>query len=84
MAAHTSAPLRMSDLHARPRMPSYIECDTGRMKSSGDGHIQAINSESLKGKMVTNMTMEGGRTTTTKATFSSRWLGADCGSLKPK
>jgi hypothetical protein len=29
-------------------------------------------------------TMPDGRTTTSKVVISSKWLGSDCGSVKPK
>jgi hypothetical protein len=62
----------------------HIECSHGAMQSSGDGHLQALSSESLKGESAMKTTMPGGRTTTMNVTFTSRWLGADCGSVKPK
>ena len=65
-------------------MEFHVECSNDRMKSSGDGRVQAVSAESLKGETVMNSTMEGGRTTTTKVLFSSRWLGSDCGSVKPR
>jgi hypothetical protein len=62
----------------------HVECDNGKTKSSGDGHIQAAGRESIKGEVVMNNTASDGRTTTGKITFSSRWLSSDCGTVKPR
>jgi len=65
-------------------MEFHMECDNGRMKSVGDGHFRADGPESIKGEVVTNTIMEGRAPTTSKVSISSRWLGSDCGSVKPR
>ena len=65
-------------------MEVHIECNNGKTKSVGDGHFRAFSPESIKGEIVTNTLMEGRGTTTSKVTVSSRWLGSDCGSVKPR
>ena len=64
-------------------MDFHVECDNPRFKSTGDGHVQAVSPESIKGETTMNTTM-GGRTITSKMTFSSKWLSSDCGSVKPQ
>jgi Protein of unknown function (DUF3617) len=65
-------------------MDFHVECDNGRVKSSGDGHVQAVSPESIKGETTMNTIVQGGRAMTSKISFTSRWLGPDCGSVKPK
>jgi len=65
-------------------MEFHIECDNGRTKSVGDGHFHTVSPESFKGEVVMNNTTADGRTMTGKVTVSSRWLGSDCGNVKPK
>jgi hypothetical protein len=65
-------------------MEFHVECDNGRMKSVGDGHFQAVGSDSMKGEITMNSTMEGRGTTTSRISISSHWVGADCGSVKPR
>jgi hypothetical protein len=62
----------------------HIDCDNGRTKSSGDAHIRAVSPESIKGEIVTSTIMAGRGAVTSKVSFSSRWIGSDCGNVKPK
>ena len=65
-------------------MEFHLECNNGRTRSVGDGHVQAVSSESLKGETVMNTIMEGRGAIISKVLFSSTWLGSDCGDVKPK
>jgi len=64
-------------------MDFHVECDNPRFKSTGDGHVQALSPESIKGETTMNTIMQG-RTITSKVTINSRWLSSDCGNVKPK
>jgi hypothetical protein len=65
-------------------MEFHMECVNGKVKTSGDGHVQVVSPELLKGEVTMSATMPDGRTTNSKIVFSSKWLGPDCGSVKPK
>lgn len=56
-------------------------CDFGDVKSSGIMHIDVLTPESVRGsgQMTSN---GGGHTMTVNTSFSSKWLGPSCGSLK--
>jgi hypothetical protein len=49
---------------------------------NGTFNWQAANSETMSGKIVMNMS-DGQHTMTTTVRLSGKWLGADCGSVKP-
>jgi hypothetical protein len=65
-------------------MEFHVECNNGRTMSVGDGHVHVAGPESIKGEVAMSTTMEGGPTATSKVIFSSRWLGSDCGNVKPR
>lgn len=61
----------------------HFEC-TGQFKGAGDLIIERLDSEHAKGDMV--MKGEGGRGGTPmsmKMSFTTKYLGADCGDVKP-
>ncbi len=61
----------------------HIECDNGRTKSSGDGHIRAVSPESIKGEIVSSTIVDGRGAISSRISFNSKWIGSDCGSVKP-
>ncbi|MGA3026627.1 MAG: DUF3617 domain-containing protein [Bryobacteraceae bacterium] len=65
-------------------MEFHMECDNGKSKTVGDGHFQAVDSETMKGEINGTTTTPDGRTITSKTTISGRWLSSDCGSVQPK
>lgn len=50
--------------------------------SETDGEARFAGSESYTVKTATTMTLQG-QTRTTRMTLTSKWLGADCGDIKP-
>ena len=59
-----------------------IQCSGGSTSSSGTYSFQAPSPESFSGKW--DMTTSGGgQTMNLKNTMQGRWLGADCGDVKP-
>jgi len=52
------------------------------MKGSGTVHIEAINSETVKGTAQVNV--GGGGNMTMQMLFSAKWVSADCGDLGKK
>jgi hypothetical protein len=67
----------------------HVECTRGNTKSGGDVTLTRIDSEHVKGEA--NMKATGDASTqgsmaqnmTIKLSFSNRWLGSDCGDVKP-
>ena len=67
----------------------HVECNRGNSKTAGDLVLTRVDSEHLKGDM--NMKTTGdsstqgsmGQNMTIKLSFSNRWLGSDCGDVKP-
>ena len=60
-----------------------VECTTKNGKSSGTMTFEAVTPESGAGSM--ELTMDSGAgTMKTKMTFSTKFLGADCGDVKPR
>jgi Protein of unknown function (DUF3617) len=58
-----------------------MEC-TGPQKVSGTIHFEAASSEAVTGTV--DMTVsDGGNTIQVSRTLQSKWLGADCGKVKP-
>jgi hypothetical protein len=51
------------------------------MTGSAQLHIQVVSPESVKGTLATKMMM-GGRSMTLNGTFTSKFLSADCGTIK--
>jgi hypothetical protein len=63
----------------------HLECkDTGHPGTTMNGtfHWQAVNSETMSGRLVMNVA-DGQHTMTTTVRLSGKWLGADCGRVKP-
>jgi hypothetical protein len=58
-----------------------MEC-TGSEKTNGTFHIEAIDRQAIRGNLnlvVTN----GANTMTIRRTMQGKWLGSDCGGVKP-
>ena len=61
----------------------HVECTQGTMNSKGDVHVEAVNSENIKGSSQMSVG-DGGRTMNIKMGFTAKWIGASCGELKDK
>ncbi len=59
----------------------HVEC-TGQQRANGTLHIDAINTETFSGTFDV-VTTDGTNTMTMKRTMQGKWLGSDCGSVKP-
>ena len=65
---------------SRTKQEIQYECTNGAYKSTGTVHIEALNSENVQGSF--QFAMSGnGNTMNSKSTFTSKWLGSDCGSV---
>jgi uncharacterized protein DUF3617 len=63
----------------------HLECKDTRHSGAtmnGTFHWQAVNSETMSGNLVMNVA-DGQHTMTTTVRLSGKWLGADCGRVKP-
>ena len=59
-----------------------MEC-TGEQKMNGTFHFEAIDRQNIRGNL--NLVVSGGANTMTiKRTMQGKWLGSDCGSVKPE
>ena len=56
-------------------------CDQADTKVNGTINVEALNPENVKGSGNATMT-GGGHTMTTSGTFTSKWLGTDCGAVQ--
>ncbi|MBZ5575409.1 MAG: DUF3617 domain-containing protein [Acidobacteriia bacterium] len=57
------------------------ECTQQNMQITAMVHVEAVDSEHVKGTM--DMTASGGgNQMNSKGTFTARWIGSDCGDLK--
>jgi Protein of unknown function (DUF3617) len=56
---------------------------TGREPSSGSYRFEATSAEAVVGNWNARIG-EGGQTMTMKAAIQGKWLGADCGDVKPR
>jgi hypothetical protein len=63
------------------KMVIHMECTSGTRKTSSDVQVEAINHETTKGSLV--MTTSGGRGANAKIEWTDKWLGADCGDVRP-
>ena len=58
-----------------------LDCNEGAIQGSATMHIQAVDSENVKG--TTQMNASGGNNKmTSQSSFTSKWVGSDCGDLK--
>jgi len=67
----------------------HVECTRGNTKTAGDLTLNRVDSEHLKGDMLMKTTGDSstagsaGQNMTIKLSFSNKWLGSDCGDVKP-
>lgn len=66
----------------------HLECTRGNTRSTGDMTLDRVDAEHLKGNGVLKTTGDAstgaaGRTMDVKISFSSHWISADCGDIKP-
>ena len=64
---------RIQDLH--------FDCGQAGMATGGDMHIEATDSENVKGTIQINAA-GGGNSMASKTSFTAHWLSSDCGALK--
>jgi len=58
-----------------------LDCNQSGMQGTITMHIQAADSENVKGTMQMNAS-GGNNKMTTQSSFRSKWVGSDCGDLK--
>jgi hypothetical protein len=58
-----------------------VEC-TGEQKTNGTLHIDAINAQTFGGT-INMVSTDGTNTMTMKQTMQGKWLGSNCGDVKP-
>lgn len=66
----------------------HAECKPGNTSMVGDLTLDRIDSEHLKGNMVMKATGDStapnpGQSMNVKISFTNKWLGSDCGDVKP-
>lgn len=59
----------------------HVECTQGKMNMTGDMMVERVDSEHAKGNVMMKAT--GEQNMTMKMSFTSKWLGSDCGDVKP-
>ena len=62
----------------------HMECTSGTMKTSSDIQAEVIGPEATKGSMVMTLGGGGGRGGNMKMSWTTKWLGADCGDVGQK
>lgn len=62
----------------------HMECSSEAMKTSGDIQAEVIDRENTKGSMVMTLGGGGGRGGNMKMSWTTKWLGADCGDVGQK
>jgi hypothetical protein len=63
------------------KLEMHLECAQNGVKSTGAIVVEASDSEHTKGSMRVNAGANGANTNM-NSTFTSKWLGADCGSVQ--
>ena len=58
-----------------------MQC-TGQQKMNGALHIEAVDRQTMRGNF-NLVTTDGTNTMTIKRTMNGKWLGSDCGNVKP-
>jgi hypothetical protein len=67
----------------------HVECTRGNTKTAGDITLDRVDAEHLKGDMLMKTSGDSstagsmGQNMTIKLTFTNKWLGSDCGDVKP-
>ena len=60
----------------------HVECTQGKMNMIGDLMVERVDSEHAKGTM-TMKSATGDQPMNMKMSFTTKWLSADCGDVKP-
>lgn len=60
-----------------------FDCDTAQNKSTGTMKIEALDSTHVNSVITIKMNAQNGRNMDMKITNSAKWLGTDCGNVKP-
>jgi hypothetical protein len=63
-------------------MEMRLQC-RGSMRGDGTYRFEAVSPEAVRGTMTMTVS-NGGNTMTVKRVMNGRWLGSDCGNVKPK
>ena len=63
------------------RLEMRLQCEDQGMKSVGTFKVESSSSEEAKGTMEM-VTTGGGRTMNINSSFTAKWIGPDCGSVK--
>ena len=58
-----------------------LDCNQGAMQGTATVHVEAVDSENVKGTMQMNAN-GGNNKMSMQSSFTSKWLGSDCGDLK--
>jgi hypothetical protein len=67
----------------------HMECTRGNTSTAGDLNLNRVDSEHLKGDMLMKTTGDSStngsmaQNMTIKLSFTNKWLGSDCGDVKP-
>lgn len=61
-----------------------VECSIGERKSTGIFHVEAPTPTAWNGTMDVTVSGKGSNDIKVKNTMSGKWLGADCGDVKPR
>jgi uncharacterized protein DUF3617 len=67
--------------NTRSALDGTVSC-TGQRPSTAQVHIDAPSSTSIKGSVKTSESDQG-RTMSVDVAMTGKWLGADCGAVKP-
>lgn len=59
-----------------------MECNESGVQANATVHIQALSSENVKGTVQVTAS-GGGNKMNSQSSFSAKWLGSDCGNVKP-
>ncbi len=67
----------------------HMECTRGNTQTAGDMSLERSDTEHVKGEMLLKTSGDSstkgsiGQNMTIKISFTNKWLGADCGDVKP-
>jgi hypothetical protein len=79
---HDRPNCKQTTLNSTPRLlDAHTEC-TGNERTTGNIHIEAVDRHTIRGNFDFVVT-DGTSTMTMKRTLQGKWLGNDCGNVKP-
>jgi hypothetical protein len=61
----------------------HMECTQGKTNMVGDLMVERIDSEHAKGNVVMKASGDQPQPINIKMSFTTKWLSADCGDVKP-